>query len=138
MISQIRRISAQHWKLTRDAQQNKLPNSGIVQNLELLKVPGNHRRVDSGRVLKPEGVTDIIDAHPDTNNGVLSRPGRIVGLGRQVVAEDLDLVDKGDDRRIIRLHNISIDRGASVREVVGVRQRGVELGHHEANPVEAA
>ena len=83
-------------------------------------------------------VTEVVDADPEREQGVVAGPGRARGLVRDGSKELVHLVRHGKDRWLIWLNKLRVDRRSTVREVVGQRQRLVELHGCNVNPVYSA
>lgn len=112
-----------------------MPQPSIIQDLQLLKVHRHSRSVDLARISLIPRISNIVHAHPYTDNGALTDPLRVTV---QVIAEDLDLINETQDGWIIRSNNVWVDCSAAVSKVVA-QNRGVggEGGDEVADPIEA-
>jgi hypothetical protein len=61
-------------------------------------------------------VSDVVDADPDGKEGVGGGEGG--GQGREVLGEEGDLVDEGEDGRCVWAHKVGVCGGAARGEVV--------------------
>ena len=125
-------------KLTRNCVEHKVSRTIFVQVLQQIKVLRQCVINGTGLVLGrlPEALTNVVDANPDGNEQVLSRPWSLCWGGNQIVLELANLCNQvcGDTSVDDGVGNIS----PVVRKVVGKYQRAVELLGDHADPVETA
>ena len=83
------------------------------------------------------GVTNVVDAHPDGEEGVGAVPE---SRGDEILLEDVDLIDEALYTWLERCNERGIGGGASVSEVVGEEGPAGRLvgGYEGADPVGAA
>ena len=92
--------------------------------------------VDQGGILRPVAVSNIVDADPDTEESVVTLPdlaGAISSVLGQVLV--LDLLLERDNGIRVGCNKIAVNRGASIRKVVCLKQGGVVLVGEVSDPV---
>lgn len=112
-------------KLTWHAQQDKVPRSRIIHDLQLLEIPIHDLSQQSRLVTPPVRVADVIDPDPHANKRIRCRPGRIRGMRGNGAAELLDLVDEAENRGGIGCHEAGICGRAAVGKIIRQQGRGV-------------
>lgn len=90
---------------------------------------------EGGPVGEVPCVTDVVDAHPDAEQGVGGCPGGVGGRGDHVAGEFGGLVDEGEDARGVGCYEGGVGGGAAVGEVVGEDEGGIEGCDEEVNPL---
>ena len=110
----------------RDGQEQELARAGVVQGLRLVDVLRHNlvQRRGPGRGVPP--VADVINAHPDCEEGVRGGPFLEVRNRLEALLVLGYLVDEGENRGGVWGDEVSVCRGAAIGEVVGVDWRAVE------------
>lgn len=93
----------------------------------------NHLRVAASALVVR--VADVVDADPEREQGVVARPRCARRLACDRSKELVHLVREGQNRRLVRLHKLRVDRRATIGKVVGQRQRRIILYGHDVDPV---